>query len=177
MESNCAGLILHRQKPPLTRRSLVYYCSGVHSRYGQAFCCQLLQKIGGPGWIRTSQQFAPACEVTLEVLPPGSQFLARYPQCLPPKPEPPTQSRPICSNLLWGTFACWVRGGSLGPPNQPWVVQMGAAPRADFPLPPRHQDIEHVCTGISVYVENTVMRGVFSDAIRASTEAKAVLFA
>ena len=31
-----------------------------------------------------------------------------------------------------------------------------------------------VCTGISVYVENTVMRGVFSDAIRASTEAKAV---
>ena len=30
MESNCAGLILHRQKPPLTRRSLVYYCSGVH---------------------------------------------------------------------------------------------------------------------------------------------------
>ena len=32
MESNCAGLILHRQKPPLTRRSLVYYCSGVHNR-------------------------------------------------------------------------------------------------------------------------------------------------
>ena len=31
MESNCAGLILHRQKPPLTRRSLVYYCSGVHT--------------------------------------------------------------------------------------------------------------------------------------------------
>ena len=33
MESNCAGLILHRQKPPLTRRSLVYYCSGVHRSY------------------------------------------------------------------------------------------------------------------------------------------------
>ena len=32
MESNCAGLILHRQKPPLTQRSLVYYCSGVHTR-------------------------------------------------------------------------------------------------------------------------------------------------
>ena len=32
MESNCAGLILHRQKPPLTRRSLVYYCSDVHTR-------------------------------------------------------------------------------------------------------------------------------------------------
>ena len=31
MESNCAGLILHRQKPPLARRSLVYYCSGVHT--------------------------------------------------------------------------------------------------------------------------------------------------
>ena len=31
MESNCAGLILHRQKPPLTQRSLVYYCSGVHT--------------------------------------------------------------------------------------------------------------------------------------------------
>ncbi len=32
MESNCAGLILHRQKPPLARRSLVYYCSGVHNK-------------------------------------------------------------------------------------------------------------------------------------------------
>ena len=36
MESNCAGLILHRQKPPLTRRSLVYYCSGVHNMMREA---------------------------------------------------------------------------------------------------------------------------------------------
>ena len=36
MESNCAGLILHRQKPPLTRRSLVYYCSGVHRRHDRS---------------------------------------------------------------------------------------------------------------------------------------------
>ena len=54
-------------------------------------------------------------------------------QRLPPKPEPPPQSRPICSNLLWGTFDCWASGGSLpGPPNQPWVVHGHAAPRADF---------------------------------------------
>ena len=37
MESNCAGLILHRQKPPLTRRSLVYYCSGVHNAAQRIF--------------------------------------------------------------------------------------------------------------------------------------------
>ena len=53
MESNCAGLILHRQKPPLTRRSLVYYCSGVHTRRTRSdtrFHCALRGLNGGAGF-------------------------------------------------------------------------------------------------------------------------------
>ena len=55
MESNCAGLILHRQKPPLTRRSLVYYCSGVHSWMKTVGLLRKLRHRGrqGVGWIFT----------------------------------------------------------------------------------------------------------------------------
>jgi hypothetical protein len=37
VEIELAGLILHRQKPPLTRRFLVYFCSGAYKPHLASF--------------------------------------------------------------------------------------------------------------------------------------------